>query len=244
MGRKVALIFSYFAIGLSLLCSSVSFGVTLALILYFACIIKAFSNNSAVEIGVRFVYFRTKCSPKFDWKFLNLKNISIDVEVSELNYATKKTILFVILYFLINIILIVTAVLAIYGMNRKKGGRFFNYFWFCFPWTVTNLIDVALCTTAFFVYYFDYKKTLNDITSFLDLVEITSHVDELEKIFIEKKEEILYDVLVPSEFMYLFASKYYFPLLIPFVFGLIAVMTTWKVVNHRKRLRVNSMRIL
>lgn len=239
MGRKRAYtVISYIAVGSSLFFSSVTFSISLALILYHYCVIHIVNDGSDLEGALKFLYFRSShCEFKFDWKFLDIENLSVEVHTTNESVAARRTLVFAMLYFISSAALMVTAVVAIYGMNRQKGCRCFNYTAFCVPWIVSNFLDVILCLTAAVTYIIDYSKIKNDITYLLDLLEVIN-VDEVRPILVKHQEMALYHAVIPSQFMYFNAAKWFFPLLFCLVLGLMAIKSMWEVIDENKRVRV------
>lgn len=88
-----------------------SFCTATTLILWYFCFI---GGNSSDEINfIKFLYFRSsRCHMKFNWSLVKLEE-STEVLTTDTSFASKKTLFILVLYLLINLALIVTAVMAI-----------------------------------------------------------------------------------------------------------------------------------
>ena len=126
---------------------------------------------------------------------------------------------------------------------RFKGGRYFNYYALCVPWIAINLIGIALDLTTSVIYYRDYNNVLwKDIYFVLDMLEVKNPAEVLEVIQ-ENHYILIYSVNLSAQFMVLFASKFFIPLVVLLTFGLLSIKSMWAVIAENKRIQSHLRRV-
>jgi hypothetical protein len=89
--------------------------------LWYFCAIGE-DTNTSFDL-MKFIYFRSsRCNAEFQWKYLNLTDVTVTVETTSESYYSQKTLTVAIVYLLVNFALIVTAIAAICkcGESRER----------------------------------------------------------------------------------------------------------------------------
>jgi hypothetical protein len=88
-----------------------SFVTATVLILWYFCLI---GGELSEQTGIiKFIYFRSsRCHMPFSWEYVNVTGESVEVITSDHSSSSKKTLVILVLYVLINLALIVTAIMA------------------------------------------------------------------------------------------------------------------------------------
>lgn len=127
------------------------------------------------------------------------------------------------------------------GLNRQRGGKYFNFYALCLPWIVMNFVGLVIDVSAAINYFGDYMSVLWDITVLLEMLAV-QNVEEVRPILTDRHQTVIYPTAMAIQNMYLAASKMFLPLLYCFMFGLLSIKSMWQVVSENKRIQVHLAR--
>ncbi|CRK94378.1 CLUMA_CG007887, isoform A [Clunio marinus] len=210
-------IFSYAAIGFSLLLSIPSFFISIVAILWHFCFAQTL--KIAIHDITKFLYFRSShCQMKFQWHYINITINEGDSVTERYCYVAD-------------------------GIIRKSGTRSFNYLVLCVPWLVMSLLGVILDIAATVVYFSDYIKILSNFSEALSLLEVLNS-DKVLPIFQEKFSHAVYPFLLAPQFMFLATSKCLIPLILATILTSLAIKATWETIKDNRSIQVYSKRTL
>ena len=132
------------------------------------------------------------------------------------------------------------------GLMRFKGGRYFNYYALCVPWIAINLIGIVLDFTTSVIYYWDSNRVLwNDVNFMLDMLEVknTEEVLQVIQVILEDQYILVNPIVSAAQFIALCASKFFVPLVILLMFGLLSIKSMWAVIAENKRIQSHLRRV-
>lgn len=217
---------------------------------------------------MKFIYFRSsRCDARFDWKYLNITDLrglpkhARELDFVEQSFATRRSLILLNLYLLVNFALVVTALVALCewnrllkenitafwvadGLNRRKGGRHFNYYALCIPWIVMNFIGLALDLFSTYFYSSDYFHILWDFKYVVYLLGVKNPSRNLLQFFVVNEENALETATLATTYTYMFTSKLFLPLLVFLVLGLMSIKSMWEVICDNKRTQTRLIRTL
>jgi hypothetical protein len=222
--------------------------------------VTSYEDNGSHYDMMKFLYFRSsRCEAEFKWSYFGSHisiNSTVKVITTDESYESKKTLAITFLYLVTNFALIATAVLALCkfcawvneqknnflnflsdGLNRRKGGRYFNYYALCVPFIVMNFIGLALDITATLIYLNKANRLVWDISHLLGMLEVQNY-DEVLAVIVEDPEMgdiISYSAIMATQLIFFITSKLFVPLLVLFGFGLLSIKTMWDFVDENKR---------